>query len=78
MSSLRLTPAGSRNLATERRRVIHATCSVHGGARSYTNLVVCKENSEIELNPHVDGSCVITLDEQEATALRDALTEWLG
>jgi hypothetical protein len=32
----------------------------------------------IELDPHVTGSCVLTLAEDEALALRDVLTQWLG
>jgi hypothetical protein len=32
----------------------------------------------IELDPHVTGQCVLTLAEDEAIALRDTLTEWLG
>jgi hypothetical protein len=62
----------------EPRKVIHASCSVHQGAAGFANLVVCKHDGEIELNPHVDGSCKLTLSEDEAGALRDALTEWLG
>jgi hypothetical protein len=30
------------------------------------------------LNPHVDGSCVLRLDEVAATQLFDMLGEWLG
>lgn len=66
-------PAASRN-----RRVIHATCTVHGGCRGFTNLVVRKLNGTIELDPHVTGQCVLRLTEDEAIALRDTLTEWLG
>jgi hypothetical protein len=62
----------------EPRKVIHASCSVHQVAMGFTNLVVSKRNGQIELNPHVDGSCLLTLSEDEACALRDALTEWLG
>jgi hypothetical protein len=62
----------------ERRKVIHASCSVHQSAMGFTNLVVSQRNGEIELNPHVDGSCLLTLSEDEACALRDVLTEWLG
>jgi hypothetical protein len=29
-------------------------------------------------DPHVTGSCVLTLAEDEAIALRDVLTQWLG
>jgi hypothetical protein len=60
------------------RRLIMASCSVHGGAVGFCNLVVSKVDGEIQLDPHADGSCVLTLDEDAATALRDALTEWLG
>jgi hypothetical protein len=60
------------------RRVIHATCTQHGGARGFTNLVARKLDGEIELDPHVTGGCLIRLDESGATVLRDALTEWLG
>lgn len=63
---------------TNARRVIHATCMQHGGARGFTNLVIRKLDGEIELDPHAVGGCVIKLDEDGATVLRDALTEWLG
>jgi hypothetical protein len=62
----------------EPRKVIHASCSVHQSAVGFTNLVVSKRGGEIELNPHADGSCLLTLAEDEACALRDVLTEWLG
>ncbi len=54
---------------TRRRRVIHATCSVHGGARGFTNLVVTKRDGTIELDPHVTGQCVLILDQAAATEL---------
>ncbi len=60
------------------RRVIPATCTQHGGARGFTNLVVAKRDGDIELDPHATGGCLITLDETSTRALRDALTEWLG
>lgn len=60
------------------RRVIHATCTQHGGARGFTNVVLTKRGGEIELDPHVTGSCVITFDEDAASAVRDTITEWLG
>lgn len=59
-------------------RVIYAHCTRHGVTPGFTYLVVSKRNDDIELDPHVDRSCVITLDEPGATVLRDALTEWLG
>jgi hypothetical protein len=60
------------------RRVIDASCTQHGGSRGFTNLVIRKRDGDIELDPHVTGGCLIKLDERGATALRDALTEWLG
>lgn len=65
---------------TSKRRwvVVHASCLVHQGSVGFTNLVVSQRDGEIELDPHVDGSCKLTLSENEACVLRDALTEWLG
>lgn len=60
------------------RRVIPATCTQHGGARGFTNLVVTKRDGEIELDPHATGGCLIKLDETSARGLCEALTEWLG
>lgn len=60
------------------RRVIHVSCLTHSGTRGFANLVVSKHNGEIVMDPHVTGQCVLTLAEDEAIALRDALTEWLG
>lgn len=60
------------------RRVIHATCTQHGGSRGFTNLVVRKLDGAVELDPHAVGGCVVRLDEDGATVLRDALTEWFG
>ena len=60
------------------RRAIHATCTVHGGSRGFVNLVIRKLDGTIELDPHVTGQCVLRLAEDEAIALRDQLTEWLG
>jgi hypothetical protein len=66
-------PGGSR-----RRKVIPATCELHRGPVGFTNLLVTKRDGTIVLDPHVTGSCVISLDEEGATTLRDTLTEWLG
>jgi hypothetical protein len=66
-------PAAERN-----RKVIHASCSRHGGARGFTNLLMIKVDGMIVLDPHVTGSCVLELDEDEAAAMRDQLAEWLG
>ena len=58
-------------------RTIVATCQIHG-SRGFCNLRLTKVDGEIVLDPHVAGSCVITLDETAATALFDLLGEWLG
>lgn len=61
------------------RKVIHGSCALHRGPAGFANVVVSKRrDGQIELDCHVDGSCVLTLAEDEAIALRDALTAWLG
>jgi hypothetical protein len=60
------------------RRLIMATCRVHGGAAGFCNLVVSKVDGDIELDPRADGCCLLTLSEDGATELRDVLSEWLG
>lgn len=59
------------------RLVIPVTCTTHGGTPGFTNLILSKRNGTIVLDPHAIGACVITLDEAGATALRNALIEWL-
>ncbi len=64
---------------TSRRRTIPATCALHRGPTNFTNLVLSKaSNGTIVLALHAVGLCTIVLDEDGATAVRDALTEWLG
>ena len=58
-------------------RTISTTCQIHG-SKGFCNLRVTKIDGEIVLNPHVDGSCVLRLDETAATQLFDILREWLG
>ncbi len=58
-------------------RTISTTCQTHG-CRGFCNLRVSKIGGEIVLNPHVDGSCVLRLDETAATQLFGLLGEWLG
>ena len=60
------------------RRVIHASCALHRGPVGFTNLVVSTHGGQIELDPHAVGTCKITLEEDGARLLRDALIEWLG
>lgn len=59
------------------RKVLRSTCTEHPSVRGFTNLVMTRRDRVIVLDPHATG-CVIELDEAEATALRDTLTEWLG
>ena len=58
-------------------RTISATCEIHG-AKGFCNLRVTKAGDGIVLNPHVAGSCVITLDAAGVVALRELLIEWQG
>ena len=60
------------------RKVIHATCSLHRGPVGFTNLAVSRHEGRIKFDPHVTGSCVITLDEAGARMLFETLGEWLG
>lgn len=56
-----------------RRVVIPVSCATHGGPTGFTNLMIRKLDGTIELDPHLDGSCVLILDEAAAITLRDAL-----
>ena len=71
-------PHQGHHLRSGRRKTIPATCELHRGPIGFTNLLVSKRDGTIALDPHVDGSCVIYLDRDGATALCDTLTEWLG
>ncbi|HEY3688999.1 MAG TPA: hypothetical protein VGL46_01650 [Pseudonocardiaceae bacterium] len=70
--------AAEQQPTSDRRRVLQASCSVHQGALGFANVVVRQRGGLIELDCHLDGSCVLTLDEDGATQLRDVLIEWLG
>jgi hypothetical protein len=71
-------PNQSRPRGSGQRRTVPATCELHRGPIGFTNLLVSKRDGTIVLDPHVDGSCVIYLDQDGATELCDTLTEWLG
>jgi hypothetical protein len=58
-------------------RTIATTCQIHG-SKGFCNLRVTKINGEIVLNPHVDDSCILRLDETAARQLFEVLGEWLG
>jgi hypothetical protein len=55
-----------------------STCRTHSTARGFCNLRMSKVDGQIVLDPHVAGCCAVWLDEEQATAMRDQLTEWLG
>jgi hypothetical protein len=60
-------------------KVIPATCQLHRGPIISANLMVNKcGNGLIVFDPHVTGSCMISLDEEGAKTVRDLLTQWLG
>ncbi|MGH3869367.1 MAG: hypothetical protein ACRDQ4_25325 [Pseudonocardiaceae bacterium] len=60
-----------------RRKEIPTACQLERGPVDVTNLVVSKRGGTIVLDPQVPGSCVISLDEQGATALGNLLSVWL-
>jgi hypothetical protein len=60
------------------RKAIPATCQLHRGPIGFANLMVSKhDDGSIVFDPHVTGSCVISLDEEGARKLCDLLTAWL-
>ncbi|MGH3866635.1 MAG: hypothetical protein ACRDQ4_10950 [Pseudonocardiaceae bacterium] len=60
-----------------RCKEIPAECQLDQGPVDLTNLVVSKRAGTIVLDPQVPGGCVISLDEEGATTLRNLLTGWL-
>jgi hypothetical protein len=62
--------------AGERRKVLPASCELEHGPEEPTNLVVSTRAGMVKLDPQIAGSCVITLQEEGACALRDKLSEW--
>ncbi|MGH3774103.1 MAG: hypothetical protein ACRDRW_22375 [Pseudonocardiaceae bacterium] len=63
---------------SKRCGVIHATCVPHRGPVGFTTLVVSKRDGQVDLDPHAAGAYTITIDEDGARVLRDALVEWFG
>jgi hypothetical protein len=60
------------------RKAIPGTCGLHRGPIGFANLMVSLQGRSVVFDPHVTGECLITLNEESATTLRDILTEWLG
>ncbi|MDQ3763149.1 MAG: hypothetical protein M3460_16335 [Actinomycetota bacterium] len=77
-SEQKVPDQGDHHARHGRRKTIPATCERHRGPIGFTNLQVTQRDNNIVLDPHVDGSCVIYLNQDGATELRDTLTEWLG
>jgi hypothetical protein len=59
------------------RKEIPATCRLEGGPVEFSHLTVSKYDGIIVFDPHVPGACVMAVDEEGATKLRDMLTAWL-
>jgi len=72
-----VTAAEQQPTNDRRRVVLHASCPVHQSALGFANVAVRRRGGLIKLDCHLDGSCLLTLDEDAATRLRDVLT-WLG
>lgn len=53
-------------------------CITHGGTPGFTNVVPIKRDGSIVVDAHATEACVLVLDQDAATAVRDTLTEWLG
>lgn len=64
----RCSPLPNGAVATEQRR--HRFDN--------TNLVAHHRYGQMELDPHLDGSCVLSLEEDSARVLVEALREWWG
>jgi hypothetical protein len=63
----------------ENRVVVHASCDTHGGPRGFTNLLVTKlPDGRIQFDPHATGCCTVTVEEDAARTLAEAVLRWLG
>ncbi|MGH3522209.1 MAG: hypothetical protein ACRDU4_05125 [Mycobacterium sp.] len=69
---------GPRGKRDPNRRVIMVHCTVHGGAKGFTNLVISKRDGQIVMDPHATGGCVVVFDEKAAAELFGTIGEWLG
>lgn len=72
-----MAEGATANASRENRRAIPVSCALHRGPGGFANLVVEKQGSEIVLDPHVTGACVIIFDKAGARVLFDALGSWL-
>ena len=63
------------------RRLITATCRRHGGGIGFTNLVLTWDPvaNLLVMDPHVDQSCVLSLDRTSASLVHhQTLGQWLA
>lgn len=70
-------PAVPADATLQRRKEIPATCRLVQVPVEFADLTVSKYNGVIVFDPHVPGACVMAVDEEGATKLRDMLTAWL-
>jgi hypothetical protein len=67
---------------SERRKnrvTVPASCDTCGGPRGFTNLLVTKlSDGRIQFDPHVTGVCTVTVAEDSARMVMEALARWLG
>lgn len=59
------------------RRVVPATCSVHGGTKGFTNVVLVRSTNGLTVDPHATGCCLIEFTPEEARDLHAAIGELL-
>jgi len=64
--------------ASRHRHALHTTGALHRDPVAFTHAMVTKRAWHIEYDPHITGSSALTLTEDEAAALRDTPTRWLG
>jgi hypothetical protein len=70
-------PSVPAHATLQSRKEIPATSRLDRGPVEFANLTVTKYNGTIVFDPHIPGACVVSLDEEGATKLRDVLTAWL-
>jgi hypothetical protein len=70
-------PAVPVDATLQHRKEIPAECRLDQGPVELANLTVSKYDGIIAFDPHVPGACVMAVDEEGATKLRDMLTAWL-
>lgn len=63
-------------MADRNELTLPATCRLHG-TDGFTNLRVRLRNGGVVFDPHVDGSCVVTLYGEQIHALAAKLQDWL-